>query len=212
MMRVLESYAELSLLASLNGMEIAEYVKRLSSESTNILDYGTDAWDLWGIIRPDGVFEWFGPKGSIPESPGVVRTVGLAEGYVVRTIGCRHVTIPDGVKYISNNAFNDCDELTGVTMPNSVENIGSYAFAGCSRLTSATIPSSVTSVGPGAFDGCSGLTSATIPDSVTSIGECAFVDCCRLNRVGFQGRTIGEVVNMPEYPWGIESDRIRTSR
>ena len=43
-----------------------------------------------------------------------------------------NVDIPDGVEYISDNAFCKCSELTSVSIPNSVTNIGNNAFSGCS--------------------------------------------------------------------------------
>ena len=43
-------------------------------------------------------------------------------------------TIPDGVKYISENAFEDCTNLTSVKIPDSVERIGARAFRHCTSL------------------------------------------------------------------------------
>ncbi len=41
------------------------------------------------------------------------------------------VVIPSGVEAISEGAFQDCAEITGVTIPESVTSIGENAFCGC---------------------------------------------------------------------------------
>ena len=69
---------------------------------------------------------------------------------------------------------------------------------------SVTIPDSVTSIGVGAFYGCSSLTSVSIPDSVMSIGPGAFYKCSNLINVIFEGKTLGEVQSMENYPFGIK--------
>ncbi|MDF7799427.1 leucine-rich repeat domain-containing protein [Pontiellaceae bacterium B1224] len=71
------------------------------------------------------------------------------------------------------------DEISGLP----VRFIGEDAFAGCSDLTSVTIPDGVISIGVAAFDSCSGLTGVTIPDSVATIGSSAFKDCSGLTSV-----------------------------
>lgn len=73
------------------------------------------------------------------------------------------VVIPEGTKFIGNNVFSDCRNLTTVKIPNTVSSIGHDAFRGCSNLQSITIPNSVSSIGYNAFGGCSKLTSITIP-------------------------------------------------
>ncbi len=108
--------------------------------------------------------------------------------------------IPDGVIYIADFAFDDCDSLESITIPDSVTYIGDRAFSSCGSLTDITIPDSVeetgdavflgsgltsvtfgensklTSIEDSMFAGCRSLTSIEIPDSVTSIGEGAFAE------------------------------------
>ncbi|MEE1154818.1 MAG: leucine-rich repeat domain-containing protein, partial [Acutalibacteraceae bacterium] len=80
------------------------------------------------------------------------------------------------VKYIDNEAFMNCKELTSINLPDSLEEIGARAFQGCEKLTSITIPDSVVTIYSGAFRGC-GLTTINIPDSVNKIGAYAFQNC-----------------------------------
>ncbi len=93
----------------------------------------------------------------------------------------------DGVRYIvtsiSEQAFQDCDELTSISMCNSLTSIGSHAFDGCAALGNIIIPDSVLTIGTQAFQGCTGLTNVTIGCCVTSIGTKAFNYCNTLRTV-----------------------------
>ena len=90
------------------------------------------------------------------------------------------ITFDGDVTMIGDEAFYNCDKLTGVTLSDSVTSIGYGAFACCESLTSVTIPDSVTTIGYCAFQACTSLTSVTIGDSVTSIGYAAFSYCDNL--------------------------------
>lgn len=61
------------------------------------------------------------------------------------------VVIPDGVTYIDNESFKDCDKLTKVTIPSSADYIGYNAFDGCASLETVIIPDGVTTIGNKAF-------------------------------------------------------------
>ncbi len=78
-------------------------------------------------------------------------------------------TINENARFISDNAFNGCENLTNIEIPNSVVSIESYAFGFCSSLTSITIGNSVQFIGSYAFCGCQQLESIMIPRSVTKI-------------------------------------------
>ncbi|MBQ8125261.1 MAG: leucine-rich repeat domain-containing protein [Kiritimatiellae bacterium] len=93
------------------------------------------------------------------------------------------VTIPAGVKSISDSAFASCRRLTSVLIPNSVISIGSCAFERCDTLTLVKMPDAVTNIGYRAFYACTGLSSITIPDGVISIGDNAFSFCSGLTSV-----------------------------
>ena len=112
------------------------------------------------------------------------------------------ISLPNATS-IGDYAFASCSSLTSISIPN-MTTIGEGAFEGCGGLTSLTIPNSVTSIGGNAFRGCDALTSVTIPDSVTSIGEDAFDGCYELTIITFQGKTIAQVQEMDNYPWGID--------
>ena len=94
-----------------------------------------------------------------------------------------HVTIPNSVTGICENAFYNCHGLKSVTIPEGVVRIGAQAFDYCRNLTELAIPSGVKQIDSSAFWDCRGLTEVTIPNSVTNIGDGAFSYCKGLGNV-----------------------------
>ena len=136
-----------------------------------------------GVIIKDGILvKW--PCDKIPESghvtiPNSVTSIG-EEAFA----GCNlsSITIPNSVTSIGEAAFSSC-LLSSIVIPNSVTSIGKQAFYYCTSLKSITIPNSVTSIGKEAFYSCYSLSSITIPNSVTSIGSYAFSYCTSLKSI-----------------------------
>lgn len=93
------------------------------------------------------------------------------------------VVIPDGVTAIGEEAFKDCESLTGINIPDGVTDIGFSAFCGCESLTSLRIPDSVTSIGKWAFEHCKSLTSVTIPRRL----EPAFEEYKSIKEIKYNG-------------------------
>ncbi len=92
-------------------------------------------------------------------------------------------------KYIGDDSFSGCKNLSSVFIGNSAITIGSYAFNGC-KLTSVNIPNSVTSINTGSFRYCSELASVVIGNSVTSIGADAFASCGKLTSIAIPASVI----------------------
>ena len=92
-----------------------------------------------------------------------------------------HVTIPDGVAAIPDEAFKYCSSLTSVHIPASVSSIGSAAFRNCDNLGAVTIPENVTEILSWAFGDCYALSTVELRGSVTSIGAFAFSTCSALH-------------------------------
>ena len=148
--------------------------------------------------------------------------------------GCKSlisITIPDSVTSIGNYAFYNCKSLKEIVIPNSVINIGYGTFYNCKSLKEIVIPNSITDVGYGLFcnckslisitipDGviniddevfcdCKSLTSITIPDGVINIGYAVFWNCASLQEIIFKGKTLDQVKQMKNYPFGIEDNSI----
>ena len=115
-------------------------------------------------------------------------------------------TVPNGVKKIWRNAFDDCNNLVNVTisdsvtsiegyvfvnsrslknikMFNSVISIGEHAFANCGKLENVIMSNNITSLGEGAFRQSGSLKSVTIPNNIRTIEENTFDGCKSLTSI-----------------------------
>lgn len=100
----------------------------------------------------------------------------------------KHVTIPDGVKQIGENAFRGNTGLESVIVPKWVVSIADSAFRDCCNLQSINIPVGLGTINNDAFSGCSSLKNMVIPDSVTYIGKNCFRGCTHLQSVNIPSR------------------------
>ncbi len=70
-----------------------------------------------------------------------------ADDYTIRD----HYTVREGTTCIAFNAFDYCNDLTGITIPEGVVRISDHAFDGCRNLVEIDIPDSVIAIGNDAF-------------------------------------------------------------
>lgn len=94
------------------------------------------------------------------------------------------VVIPDTVKTIEAEAFEDCTGITSVTMKGTTPWIESGAFKGCSGLKSITLPAAVSDISSSTFEGCTNL-ETIVAEGVKVIYGYAFKDCKFLENVTF---------------------------
>ena len=113
-----------------------------------------------------------------------------------------HVEDPGILKELKTEHIDK--SITKCIIPNSVTSIGDNAFWRCESLKEITIPNSVTSIGKWTFWNCKSLTSITIPNSVRYV----FSRCVSLKDVIFKGKTLEEVKQMDNYPFGIKDESI----
>ena len=160
-----------------------EALEQMAKKAEEALEQMVKKAEEQGLILSDDKYTVVGVEdknvGSI-EIPDGIRYIGNEAFAGCR--GLKSVTIPDSVRGIGYSAFNGCRSLTSVTIPEGVTDIRESTFCDCHSLTSITIPDSVTSIGKYAFQ-YSGLRSITIPDSVRGIGYSAFYDCTSLTGV-----------------------------
>ena len=93
------------------------------------------------------------------------------------------------------------ENITHITIPNGITTIGQNAFRGCSALQSIDIPNSVTKIQEGAFEGCSALKSINIPNKVTTIEKYAFEGCLCLKEIHIHW-TQTDNIQVDDYAFG----------
>ena len=81
----------------------------------------------------------------------------LSDGLFYVKSKIRYVHLPDSLKYIGRECFNQCYNLIKINIPNSVECIGDYAFVNCSGLKSIAISNPDTVVKGDCFSNCNSL-------------------------------------------------------
>lgn len=92
----------------------------------------------------------------------------------------KNITIPEGVKSIAENAFNDCKWLKTISLPQSLESIGPSAFSGCISLKEIVLPEKITAIPNKLFNNCSRLAKVSMSSEVTVIKDYAFSNCINL--------------------------------
>ncbi len=98
-----------------------------------------------------------------------------------------NLVIPDGVTYISSEAFLDCKSLKSITIPESLTHISKSAFNGCYDITSITFQDGSKVIPKSAFSGFGRLQAITIPASMEIIYEDAFRYCKNIKYIFFKG-------------------------
>ena len=119
------------------------------------------------------------------------------------------ITFPQGLAFISANAFDSATGNFDVILPNGVL-VESYAFYSArihaltipqnaefqsyafqsSYVKTATFENGCTKVSPGIFYGCCSLTSVTLPESITDIGNAAFRQSSSLKSIELPSKLI----------------------
>lgn len=85
--------------------------------------------------------------------------------------------IPNSVKSIEENAFENCKNILSVNINENVTKIGKAAFESCKSLEKIKLPKNISYVGNNAFANCSKLTSIIIPNKdELSIGKETFLN------------------------------------
>jgi hypothetical protein len=144
----------------------------------------------------------------IPSTYNGGDVVGISEAAFEMDSTIKSVKIGKNLKYISNRAFESCDELKKVEfafdaslakigantfrgctklekikLPDGVDTIGAYAFFDCMSLTSISIPLNVTTLNAHTFNGCTNLETVTLGANLEYVGDRAFYGCDSLSEI-----------------------------
>lgn len=92
-------------------------------------------------------------------------------------------TFPKNLTYISQQMFEDCDNLTEFIVPESITDIRNDAFHGCDNLSKVSLPETLTSMGSMVFSYCSNLSTINIPVSLGTVPQYMFQDCKSLRKI-----------------------------
>lgn len=147
-----------------------------------------------------GLFATPGHNGGIPGVESCTVDEGnlyytAKDGVVYNNVGTKLIlypryrkdesfTVPEGVTYIGDRAFQYVQCLKTVTLPDSLKVIEEEAFAFASTLENVNMGKNVYLIKSNAFEG-SGIKSIVMPDSVTSISYRTFYNCMNLSDVKF---------------------------
>jgi len=113
-----------------------------------------------------------------------------------------HVSLPNTVKTIEDEAFKDATDLRSIELGDSIVSIGASAFENCWLLDNITIPGTVTSLGKRAFATCWHLSYLDLSGtSISKIEPQTFSACANL-----------ETVDLPSSVTTIEKDAFGAAR
>lgn len=87
------------------------------------------------------------------------------------------------LKYVSENAFENCQSLTSISLPNTIVAFGKATFKGCTHLSSITLPINLSEIPESTFSNCTNLREINFGNNIISIGKSAFSDCSSLTRL-----------------------------
>ena len=93
------------------------------------------------------------------------------------------IVIPEGIKVIAAEAFQNRTRFKTITLPESLEQIEYEGFRSCSNLTKIDIPANTTRIGNSAFRDCVNLKSLNIKNGLIKIGDRAFENCSKLEEI-----------------------------
>lgn len=99
------------------------------------------------------------------------------------------IMVPDGIIQIGRAAFLS-SKLVHVTLPDSLNVIEDEAFCGCTHLKCLYFPKNLKHIGSRAFLCCDEIREIVIPDSVEYIGDESFAYCRRLKQVFIPKNTV----------------------
>ena len=137
------------------------YELQLSDRSA-VVENHTDGTKYTGEIVIPSMVSFCGLSFMVTEIAGYAfsYTDGLSDNNLTS------VTMPEGLQYIGEHAFDGCHWISSITIPSTVKSIGERAF-GYTAITEITVPASVASLDPEAFNRCESLDAINVEEANT---------------------------------------------
>ena len=150
-----------------------------------------------------------------------LKTVNFSEGleeigpYAFELTAIENLTLPNSLKTIKNNAFDD-SYVCSVSLGPNVEYIGTSAFSNCIFLVDINFSENLSIIDDFAFKECSNLESAILPDNLTQLGYGVFDYCGSLKTIqigknlsyidttrdfAYACRNLENIIVHPEHPF-----------
>ena len=177
--------------SSLKDVVFNSTISQIGTRIFNNTEYETKLpKDNKGFIFFDSKYEIvYGYNGSSArvEIPATARMIGggAFKGNTTMT----NLVVSDGVRYISDYAFEGCTLLKNVELGKSFGSMGVGIFKDCKALEKVnfTWKYSLSSLGVSMFEGCSALTEINLSDlmNLKVVGERAFFGCSQLPGLTF---------------------------
>lgn len=94
-------------------------------------------------------------------------------------------SIPDSVKHVGFNLFENCANTVSIRLPGSLSELNQYMFSGCKKLCKINMPNEVSEFPEGIFMNCASLTEVPFRTGIAYIGAKAFLGCSSLTNIVF---------------------------
>ena len=113
----------------------------------------------------------------------------------------KSVKLPNTLKKIKRDAFNENQSLITINFPNNLEFIGAYAFSGCEKMELPAFPKKIKIIGEYAFCACNKIKTFSFPSKVEKIENGILSECKSLSAVYLSKNT----KTIPEYAFSYSS-------
>lgn len=180
--------AQVRIPAKIQDMPVVEIAEAAFSKDKTV--------SITRIVFPEGIttigrFAFHQQDFALLELPNTVTTIH--EGAFNECKKLASAALPSSLVNIgggiNRGVFGDCSALTKVTLTEGIRYIGEFMFQNCEKLKDIVIPESVTEIRGNAFNG-TGLTSVTFKgNKLAKIGEDAFHGISLTNLVLPEGLT-----------------------
>lgn len=142
--------------------------------SKNGLYYRDNLKTLVGVDIDDNSF-----TGRIPFG---VHTI---EDNVFSNCSYETISVPDSVKQVGFNLFENSPNLKTVKLPGGLSELTPFMFSGCKNLSRVNMPNVVSEFPEGLFMNCAALPEVPFRTDIAYIGAKAFLGCSSLTNVVF---------------------------